>query len=256
MRCDRFVLALLALPAATLGQQTFFVQPEAARLAPGAALRVRLESGGKAAPWDGVRWIYVRVGDAQENLDVPPNAPDAGGLVTLPCPGSGPTVVGVDLRPVVEEMDAAALRAFAAAKCDGALPVDVAGKVRVRHIRSCKALLRVGDGPGAAAIAKSSQGAEIAVWMDPTRAPVGSDVAFAVVIAGAELGDARVVATPGAGRVQDVRSKTKSPGHFTITTAGPWRVESHHLARADPGSGADWILTSATLTFTVPEGKP
>ena len=36
-----------------------------------------------------------------------------------------------------------------------------------------------------------------------------------------------------------------------ITAAGPWRVEFHHLVRAAPGSGADWELTSGTLTFTV-----
>src|SRR5207253_595994 len=111
-----------------------------------------------------------------------------------PPPGAG--AVGLDLAPVVETIDADKLRAFCAARCAERLPEDVSGKVRVRRVQSCKALVRVGDAPdrAMAALEETAQPAEIAVRMDPTRATVGSDVAFAVSIAGEDVEDARVFA--------------------------------------------------------------
>jgi len=171
-------------------------------------------------------------------------------------------VVGLDLRPAVETMEADALRTFAAAKCEERLPKSVTGKVRVKKVQSCKALVRVGDDSrdSAAALAETAQGAEIAVRMDPTRTLVGSDIAFEVAVGGEEIEEVRVFATAlTTGKTQEVEADEDRRAAFRITAAGPWRVEYHRLTKAAPGGDADWVLTSATLTFDVPaakEGKP
>ena len=225
----------------------------------GAPLMVHLESAKGPAPWESIGLILVQGQDTRENMDQLPGAPDAAGAVQLPALPPGAGAVGLDLRPAVETLDAGALRAFTIAKCARQLPEDVTGKVRVRRLQSCKALVRVGDAPGnaAAALNETSQRAEIATRMDPTRATIGSDIAFAISIDGTDVEDERVIATCIAtGREQEVESREGGAGSFRITAAGPWRVEFHRLERAGAGSDADWVLTSATLTFDVPATKP
>jgi len=251
----------LLLAGAAMGQQVLFLRPQAPRLAAGAPILVRLESPDGPVPWnnDRVRLLLVLGQDTRENIDRAPEAPDAAGAVRLPAPPPGAGAVGLDLAPIIEIIDADKLRGFCVAKSDARLPETVTGKVRVRRMQSCKTLLRVGDAPGhaMAALEETAQQAEIALRMDPTRATVGSDIAFGVSIAGEDVEDARVLATPIAtGKTQEVMSREEGAGSFRITTAGPWRVEFHHLVRATAGSGADWILTSGTLTFDVPAPVP
>ena len=218
-------LCLLLAPAA-LGQRTLFLRPESPRLPAGAALMVHLESAKGPAPWERIGLILVQGQDTRENMDQLPGAPDAAGAVQLPALPPGAGAVGLDLRPAVETLDAGALRAFTIAKCARQLPEDVTGKVRVRRLQSCKALVRVGDAPGnaAAALNETSQRAEIATRMDPTRATIGSDIAFAISIDGTDVEDERVIATCIAtGREQEVESREGGAGSFRITAAGLWR---------------------------------
>jgi hypothetical protein len=257
------LLVMLLLAPGAGGQETLFLRPAEFLPAAGAPVLVHLEgseAGGKALPWDDskVRWLFIRGQGTQENRDGAPGGPDATGAVALPGPPAGAAAAGVDFKPAVEEMDAAALRAFAAARCEEGLPKDIDGKVRVERRQSCKTLLRVGDEPRAseAAIAEGAQGAEIVTQMDPTRAAVGSDVLIEATIGGAEVEEARVIATCLAtGKSQDVRIDDEHRGLIHIDASGAWRLEFHHLERAKEASGADWVLTSATLTFDVPEAK-
>jgi len=249
----------LLLVSAAMGQQVLYLRTESPRVPQGAPVRVRLETPRGPASWDHVRLLLVLGQDTRENMDRLPAAPDAAGVVPVPAPPPGAGAVGLDLAPVVETIEADALRAFCAARCDARLPREVTGKVRVRRVQSCKALLRVGDAPGnaAAALQETAQPAEIAPRTDPTRATVGSDLAFSVSINGEDLEDARILATCIAtGTTQEVESREEGTGSFRITAAGPWRVEFHRLVRAAPGEDADWVLTSATLTFDVPQAKP
>jgi hypothetical protein len=161
-------------------------------------------------------------------------------------------VIGLDLKPETAEIDAAELRKLSKARCAQELPEGVEGKVRLTRVRSFKALVRVGDGPGGPIFAETGQQAEITPLMDPTRAKVGSDIALEAAVAGTELEDARIFATcAGTGETQEFRPEEH--GHIRVTAPGLWRVEFHHLERGGEG----WTLTSATLTFEVPpERRP
>ncbi len=254
-------MLLFATASAAWGQERVFLRADAARVPAGGPVRVHLESAQGPAAWDNdrVRLLFVLGRDTRENMDRAPAAPGAAGGVALPAPAPGSCAVGLDFKPTVEVMDADALRAFALARCDERLPRSVTGKVRVLRTQSCKALLRVGDAPGsAAALAETAQGAEIDVRMDPTRALIGSDVAFEVSVGGKEIEEYRAFATALAtGKTQEIEADDDQPGRFRITESGPWRVEFHRLTKVADGGDADWALVSATLTFEVPaEQRP
>ena len=105
-------------------------------------------------------------------------------------------------------------------------------------------------------MSKSSQAAEFVPRTDPTRADAGSDIAFAAGIAGSGVEGLRILATPPQGPIQESRSGAGGWGYFRITAPCPWRVEFHRLAKGAPEDGAEWVLTSATLTFTIPGAHP
>ena len=261
MRTRSAIVWLLLSTGAASGQQALFLCPESPRVAAEAPIRVHLESGTAAVAWDDarVRLLFVLGQDTRENMERAPAGADAAGAVALAAPGQGAAAVGLELKPAVEEMDAAALRKFASAWCDGRVPESVKGKVKVRRVESCRTLVRIGEGGSAAALAETALRAEIDVRMDPTRMKAGSDLAFAVSMSGEDLEDARVFATCAAtGKTQEAESREEGAGSFRITDAGRWRVEFHHLAKAEPGGDADWVLMSGTLTFEVPlaEVKP
>jgi hypothetical protein len=254
MRGTLCLAALFLFAAIASAQRTLFLVPESDRIAPGAALRVRLESDAKPAPWPETCWVYVRAGDTQENLDSPPAA-DSSNLVTLPCSGTGPSAVGVDFRPVVERIDADTLRAFTKSHCEDPLPVDITGELRLRRIQSCKAIVRIGDGPGTAAISETSQAADISLRIDPARLKLGSDLALSISLRGTDLEDARITATPPSGKPVTLHSEDEGAARIPITAPGLWRIEFHRLTKStDPD--ADWDLTTGTLTFTIPGAKP
>ena len=249
----RALLAMLALTGPALGQQILFLQ---AGPAPD-SIRVHLESAGKPAPWDDarVRTLFILGNDTRENRDR--GGADAAGVVLLPAPPPGAAAVGLDLKPAIEEIDADGLRAFVKDHCEERLPASVKGRVKVLRVQSCKAILRSGDGGSAPAAAETTQQAEIALRMDPTRAKVGSDIAFSISIGGEDVEEVRITATSeSTGKIQTIESRKEGSGLIHVAATGLWRVEFHRLAPAPAGSGADWSLTSATLVFQVPEPKP
>ena len=253
-------MCVLLAAGAAAGRQGLFLTAESARVAQGAPIRVRLEQDGKAVAWDDskVRLLFVLGTDRRENMEHAPGAADAAGLVSLASPPAGSAAVGLELRPIVEEMDAAALRKLAEKWGDEELAESVKGKGRVRHVQSCRTLVRVGDGSNAAAVAEIPQAGSIDARVDPTRAKVGTDVMFAVASGGQDLEDVKVVATcVVTGKAQEAQTREEGLVKFTMTDAGRWRVEFHRLEKAAAGDDVDWVLTSGTLTFEVPaEGKP
>jgi hypothetical protein len=251
---------LCAGAAPASGQQTFFLRPEVFRT-PG-PVAVHLEADGKPVPWDDsrVRWLFIRGQGTQENRDQAPSPPDqAAGSVALPGPPPGAATAGVDLIPRIEEIDAAALREFAASHCEDRLPADVQGKVRVNRVQSCKTILRVGEAPWAheAATSETLQAAEIVIQMDPTTAKVGSDALIVTSVGGEDVEDQRVLVTEVAtGTTGEIHTKEEGRGVLHFAGPGLYQLEFHHLAKAVAGSSADWTLTTATLTFEVPQAAP
>jgi hypothetical protein len=253
--------AVLAAASLAQAQKTLFLRPESFRLAPGDPVKVHLQVAGEqpATAWDDskVRWFMLRGESTQENMDrAPAGAVDAAGSVALASPGAGAVAVGLDLKPVVEEIDAQRLREFTKARCDEALPESVKGTVRLERVQSCKALLRVGAAPKAtyAATSEASLAAEVVTHMDPTQVRLGSDLPIVTSIRGEDAEDARVLITRlKTGRTTEVRTGDGGNGHVRIDQTGVWRLEFHHLERATAGSGAAWTLTTGTLIFEVPE---
>lgn len=248
-----------ALVHAAIAQTVVVLRPESFHIGATAPVRVHLESADSTnIPWDDsrVRWLMVRGEGTQENMDSAPGSPRAAGAttVTLPTPPAGAAAIGLDLKPAIEVMDADQLRAFTRARCDEELPDSVRGKVRVARVQSCKALLRVGDGPGSyASTSETTQTAEIVVHIDPTTAAVGSDLPIVTSVAGDDLEDGRVIATClTTGKTREIRTEEEGKGHLHLDAGGVWRLEFHHLTRAKEGSGADWSIVSATLIFDVP----
>jgi hypothetical protein len=189
-----------------------------------------------------------------------PMDPKAPGGILLPPQRPGMYFVGLDLSPRVEEVEAASLAAFAKARSDDeAFEGPAAGRVRVRRSESFKTLVRVGDkgqefAGAAVAIGEGMQAAEIRPLMDPTALLLPSDLAITVSLKGRELEETRVLVTCLAtGKTREVEIEEET-GHFRLTEPGRWRLEFHHLV-ASPDKDADYNLTSATLTFEVPQPK-
>ncbi len=249
-------LGALAVAAPGYAQDSVFLRPVSFHIAVGDPVAIHLESVAGPIAWSdpAVSWLYLRGQGTQKNMDRAPAAPDAAGDVLLPAPPAGAAAAGVDLRPTTQTFDAAVLRAFAASHGLESFPKDAKGPQRVERRQSCRTLLRCGNEPASqyAAISKAGQAAEIVTQMDPTRALVGSDLAVATNVGGEGVA-ARILATPLAtGKTTEFRTNDKGRGSVRVSAAGLWRLEFHRLERG-PSGGPDWILTSATLTFEVPE---
>src|SRR5262249_49096042 len=61
----------LLVGASAQGQEALYLRPESFRIDAGAPLKVRLETAKATQAWDNsrVRWLFVRGGGAQENMD-------------------------------------------------------------------------------------------------------------------------------------------------------------------------------------------
>lgn len=260
-----FLAAILAPALAAAAQTARSLEPEAHTVAPGSTIRLQLRTADtKAAPetfdQDRVAWFFLRGDGTQENMERVPMDPKAPGTILLPQQRPGMYIVGMDLKPRVEEVDAASLAAFAKARSDDeAFEGPEAGKVRLRRSESFKTLIRVGDknqefAGAAVAIGEGMQAAEIRLLMDPTALVLPSDLGIGVSLKGRELEETRVLVTCLAtGKTREVEVEEET-GHFRLTEPGRWRLEFHHLVPSHD-DGADYDLTSATLTFEVPQPK-
>lgn len=207
-----------------------------------------------------VAWFFVRHAGTQENRgaeDAPKPGVDRG--VRVPLRGAGVAMIGVDVKPGVEEWEGERLKEFAARA--GSKEAAVEGNTRVRRLVSATTLVRVDGEDGAAerdgtAVSKSGQQVEIRALMDPTATPAGGDMAVRVYVRGeAEKNGAVTAVHVESGTRQEVLADAKGIAGFRMDRGGEWRVEFHVL-RALKEDEAAWMAASATLTFLAPAAVP
>ncbi|MBP7745103.1 MAG: hypothetical protein KA383_03150 [Phycisphaerae bacterium] len=243
-----------------------FLTPSKYTASIGEAVNVRFDVGAAkdarpgAWPAEGVRWLFVRGGPAQENRhDVRP-ARDSDNFTSATIEHPGVTLVGTDQVPAVTEAPAAEWRAFLT--LNAADPAKVSAgltdrPVRVRQVISTKTLIRAAADnqritPSAIATSKSGQVVEIRVHFDPTAAQPGSDIPLTFYVDGDKRSDAKVQATNvTTGKSEEFVTDGGGSGHFCVTDAGVWRVEGHYVQALDNDPSADWVVYTATLTFEV-----
>ena len=276
-------LALVLSAALTAGQDegagsaalsTAFLTPSEIRPPAARPLAVSLTRDGghgrRRAAWadEPVEWLFVRSSGTQHNL-AEARPVDEEPFVRLPFTAGDVALVGVDLRPVTEELAGRDVRALLEATF-GAEGVPAAWHealarpaLSLRRAECAKLLVRAaGDGPhptpSATAQSKSGQRSELRPMADPTAAGVGGDLPFRVYHAARHV------------ELQTVRARhldTGSEGRVTtfaggiavlhLDKAGTWAVAAH-AAQLDDGVVE---IQSATLTFTTPdprerEGEP
>jgi hypothetical protein len=244
--------------------------PDSYRVAVGAPVNLALQSAATGAPltWDDARisWSLARVMGTQENSDRAPRADPDGKPGSVRIKTDGAAVVGVDFKPRVITMDAAALRKFAHDKGDSEVPDSAQGAQNVRLVESAKTIIRAGkaeDGQSVNISEKTAQLVEIKTMFDPSGVGIGSDIPVSVSAPGGKVKKPRVFATHiASGEVQEVHASENGVVSFRLSRAGAWRVEVYHLAAAaktekevpDEGPRPDWVLSSATLTFEAGQG--
>lgn len=261
---------VLGAAAGVQGQGAEYLWPDAfqARVGDTVTLSVQREDAGagpgmlRAGSWpERFEWFFIRVAGIQDNRTAVatvggPDAP-AAAAVALETPGV--TMFALDWEPEVLTMDGQALARLVASRTTAKERPRVDRPVRVRHIRSAKALVRVramGAQPpdAATAVSKSGQAVEIRPIFDPTVAMVGSDVGIRLY-AGDSIAGAKATAVHvPTGRVQEVSTNDKGIGNIRITGPGAWRVRFQHAAPVAGDPEADWVLHTATLTFEAPAG--
>lgn len=240
------------------------ITPSSHRAEVGAPITLVLKNAATGAPiaWedDRVSWFYIRIENTQRNFDIVPRVDDKAGVLKLDSEGAA--VIGVDFKPRVVHIDAAALRAFARDHMDAAIPEAAEGELAVRLVESAKTVVRIGkseEGQSGTVSEKAAQLVELRPSFDPTGVGIGSTVPFQTIAASSKVKNARVIATHiGSGEKQDLRSNGNGAAMLKLSRAGQWRVEMYHLVESAkvesaPDDGAAWILYTATLTFeTVP----
>lgn len=248
------------------GQVALFLQPSAASIEAGASVELRLRSrslvaDGPASPsaWpERIAWMFIRNGGAQDNRDAVSPVGEGGASHVDVTPGApGCALIAVDFEPETITLPGAAfaevLSASTGVAPDAALRTRA--QVRVRCVRSAKALVRVTggvDGPidAATAVSKSGQAVEIRPFADPTLLAPGGEMPMRTYIVGDAFGSPRIRARSGESGVF-VEPRVSPTPVLALPAAGPWGVEFSHAAALRDDPDADWVLYTATLTFTV-----
>lgn len=287
------IAAFFALPASA--QTTARLQPQSFHVLIGQPLTLSWQRTGPSQPepWpeNSCRWFFARVAGTQENRDsipaspappapanaspVPDDAPAAppnnqtnpSAIWTFDKPGTA--MVGLDLRPSIELIEPATLRAFleshAAPTCLALL--EHAGDdalLRIKRLESAKTFIRVFDalgqpvesGASETPASKSGQHVEVRTLMDPTAAAIGSDIPCRVYEKGDAVAGGRLLATHVAtNTTQSVIADAKGIVNFRLSDPGEWRLEFHHAEALKDDPEASLVLYSATLTFNAGGAK-
>ncbi len=260
----------LALVATGSAQAVRTLLPDRHELSAGSSVDLRLaeEAGGErttaAWPAERIRWFFVRVAGTQENFDAYTPLRKGLDFARVRVAHAGIALVGLDLRPRIEEVPAKELTEFLAKRVGPrTLPVGwrwtmERETVRVRRFESTKLLLRSVDEKGwlpssADAQGKSGQRVEIRPLADPTAVRVNRVLPVRIYLPPGGSDGARVIARHvPSGRVQTFLTRPGGTGHFTVDAAGLWTIETHHARPLLNDEEADWEIHTATLSFEVP----
>ncbi len=240
----------------------------------GDTLPVRITQGAAARatpvawPAADLKWFMIRGGDTQQNHHAVNPSPSDPQVVNVPLQHAGVTLIALDADRVETAVDSNALQQFIA---DHIAPAQIPAEFkhvtasdlpRIRRVVSSKTLVRVSsaDGesgpPSEMAIAKTGQRAEIRLMIDPTYTKVGSDIPIKAYIDAGGAGKVQFQATHvPTGKTQTFIANQGGAGYFRMSDAGEWRVEFHDIRPARKDPDADWLLSSATLTFEAQEAK-
>jgi hypothetical protein len=263
-------VAVAAFAFPSYAQTARFLTPDSFDSKVGSIVRLTLvqesgpEQGGIVpAPWpNAIDRFFIRVAGIQDNRTTLPAEAvgDGPAVAVLPLTEPGVTMVVLDWKPELIEVDPASFRAFLSSRVNGAAAERVPDgrPVRVRHVASAKALLRVAaKGPqppdAATATSKSGQAVEIRAVFDPTVTPVGADLPVRVYIRGdSESGALVRVEHVAGGHSARFITNAKGMGDFRVTADGPWRMAFQTARKLTEDPDADWEVCSGTLTFSSP----
>lgn len=262
------LLALLCAATHAAAQTALYLVPHDAEASRDGAVRLAAHAGIDLAaaplPWPGgrVQHFFARTGSTQENRDDLAPAPADETETSWPAREPGILVLGLDLEPALERIDAADFAAFID-RAVGSTPPEgrraLAGVQTVSFVRveSAKALVRVGGDrqPSPVATSKTGQTVEIRPLMDPTTLLPGSDLAVRLYakIPGAAGGTLLATNTTTGEQVR-ATADGFAIANVPIAAAGRWRLEFHAAAlNADAARDAEWVVHTATLTFDVHE---
>ena len=253
----RIHIAAVAITAMAAHAQTVrFLVPSTHSPAPNAALTISLESDRAPAQWlqDRCDWLFVKgSGRIANRHDVPPDQP-ASNAVTINASPNGVTLVGLELRPVIEAIprDVLAKNLPGLVADVPALPVrDV---IRVRRLESLSTHLRVDPHGGHSPVAtqKNALDVEMRALFDPTMAVPGSDLPVRVYADGSGASGIRIHAEClDGGAATIVNADNAGIAYLPITHTGRWRIQGHIAKPAPAGSDYDITLYSSTMTFEV-----
>ena len=147
---------------------------------------------------------------------------------------------------------------------EGRLPPIGGDSITRRYAKYAKTFVEVGQGPRAFSRVVGHP-LEMVPLSDPGSLRVGDTLRFRVVLLGKPLSGAKLHAgsiPPGAsladtsaarrGAVSDLSVTTDSSGVATIVLARPgtWNLRTIQIVPAATGSGADWDVHWATVTFS------
>lgn len=217
-------------------------------------------------PESGPPWLFVRAAGGQENYGYERPFPRAEGALVLHLAPAEATVVGAELAPRIERLEAAELLAFLRERIPAAhWPADLAAQSpsvaqRVRRLESLELIVRAELAPAppsGSAQSKTGQAAQIRPYADPTRVPLGSDLPFRVYLPGELEGGLVLAQRPDGAAPERLELGPGGIGRVTLDRLGRWSLEAHVLRRPAPAAeggprtaeAVDWELVSTTLVF-------
>ncbi|MFT7680485.1 MAG: hypothetical protein ACI8QC_004491 [Planctomycetota bacterium] len=208
-------------------------------------------------------WLYLRGSGKQENQEQLPQ-PASGPVRWLVTPTPGDTwVAGVDLRPRTETVtpkEFAAFRVRQRASSTDRQDSAPGRPLRILRLESHKLLLRAkGETstrmPGATALSKSGQRAELRPMADPSATPAGAALPLRLYLPEGYSKRQQVVATHLASGAQlSIESDSQGIATFLLDRAGSWSVAVHAIRPRPADARVDWEVCSATLHFQSPQG--
>lgn len=210
-------------------------------------------------------WLYLRGNGTQENMEQLAR-PASGTVLWLVTPAPGDTwVAGVDLRPHTERVTPNEFAAFQARHSrpgSGAQNSKRELPLHILRLESHKILLRA-EGetstrmPGASALSKSGQRAELRPMADPSATPPGAALPLRLYLPEGYSKRQLVVATHLASGAQlRIESDNQGIATFLLDRAGAWSVATHAVRPRPDSARIDWEVCSATLHFKSPQGPP
>jgi len=255
--------AVLGFAGAAAGQSGVALVPSGYKAVPGERLNLSLRDFGNAdagLAWDDtqIAWSVIRVAGTQENSDRAPRAEENAPAGSIRINTAGAAVVGVDFKPRVMTLDAAAVRKLTEGRTD----IKAVGELEVRAVQSAKTVIRVGamePEQSGNVTSKTGQQVELRPVFDPTGMGIGSDIPIVVYAGDGKVPGARLTAMHVAsGEKEEFVANGSAIGHFRLSKPGAWRVEVRHLGAVKPGPNVKaeepkWVLYSATLTFEARE---